>query len=325
MAASTAQAVNEDSDLRDTPKRPLSTTTQGDDIVEGIRITHPDRIVYPDIGLTKLEVAQFYEDIQDWLMPMVANRLLSLVRCPDGREQDCFFQKHLIANQASKVPRQDFKQSKGYKPYAYVQSIKHVIALVQSGVLEFHPFGSLITDTEHPDQMIFDLDPSPGVHWEDILKVTRELRERLEKLGFNTFVRTTGGKGLHVVVPLRPTTDWVGVKAFAKAVSERHAADAPSRLTTKLPKAQRQHKIFIDYLRNGRGATAIASYSTRSRPGAPVAVPVRWDELKSSLRPDQYSITNLRRRLAQLKEDPWGDFYDSQVAITPRMRKAVGL
>ncbi|MFN2361637.1 MAG: DNA ligase D [Marinobacter sp.] len=304
---------------------PSSASARGKDLVEGVRITHPDRVVYPDIGLTKIEVAQFYADIQDWLMPQLANRLLSLVRCPDGRQEECFFQKHLLATQARKVPRQDFRQSKGAKPYAYVQSIAHVIALVQSGVLEFHPFGSLITDTEHPDLMVFDLDPSPGVQWPEILKVTRELRDRLEKLGFTAFVRTTGGKGLHVVVPLRPTTDWDDVKAFAKAVSERCASDAPSRLTTKLPKAQRRNKIFIDYLRNGRGATAVASYSTRARPGAPVAVPIRWDELSSSLRPDQYSVVNLRRRLAQLKEDPWGDFYDAQVAITPSMRRAVGL
>ena len=295
------------------------------DVVEGIRITHPQRVVYPDCGLTKLDIARFYADIQDWLLPLLANRLLSLVRCPEGSQQTCFFQKHLLASQARNVPRQGFRQSKGVKPYAYVQSIAHVIALVQSGALEFHPFGSQITDTEHPDLMVFDLDPSPGVPWQDVLTVTRELRERLEALGFNAFARTTGGKGLHVVVPLRPTTDWEGVKAFTKAVSERHAADAPSRLTTMLSKAQRRDKIFIDYLRNGRGATAVACYSTRARPGAPVAVPVRWDELKSSLRPDRYTVANLRRRLAALKEDPWSDFYDARVAITPRMRKAVGL
>jgi bifunctional non-homologous end joining protein LigD len=307
-------------------QRPLrGQRAQQDDVVEGIRITHPERVVYPDIGLTKLEVAHFYADIQDWLLPLLANRLLSLVRCPDGSHQECFFQKHLLKNQAPDVPRQGFRQSKGVKSYAYVQSIAHVIALVQAGVLEFHPFGSQITDPEHPDLMVFDLDPSPGVRWKDILIATRELRKRLEALGFNTFVRTTGGKGLHLVVPLRPTTDWKGVKAFSKAVSERHAADAPSRLTTVLAKKQRRDRIFIDYLRNGRGATAIASYSTRARPGAPVAVPVRWDELKSSLRPDRYTVANLRRRLAALKDDPWGDFYDAAVAITPRMRKAVGL
>ena len=298
---------------------------QQDDVVESVRITHPERVVYPDLGLTKIDIARFYADIQDWLLPMVANRLLSLVRCPDGREQECFFQKHLLRSQARSVPRHDFRQNKGVKPYAYVQSIAHVIALVQSGALEFHPFGSLITDLEHPDLMVFDLDPSPGVGWQDVLVVARELGERLEALGFRAFVRTSGGKGLHVVVPLRPTTDWDGVKEFAKALSERHAADAPSRLTTVLSKAKRRDRIFIDYLRNGRGATAVASYSTRARPGAPVAVPVRWDELKSSLRADRYTVDNLRRRLGALKEDPWEDFYDARVAITPSMRKAVGL
>lgn len=295
------------------------------DVVEGIRITNPDRVVYPDLGLTKIDIARFYADIQDWLLTLLANRLLSLVRCPEGSQQACFFQKHLLASQARNVPRQGFRQSKGVKPYAYVQSIAHVIALVQSGALEFHPFGSQVTDPEHPDLMIFDLDPSPGVRWRDVLTATHELRQRLDALGFNAFARTTGGKGLHVVVPLRPTTDWKGVKAFAKAVSERHAADAPARLTTILSKAQRRDKIFIDYLRNGRGATAIACFSTRARPGAPVAVPVRWDELKSSLRPDSYTVANLRRRLAALKHDPWGDFYDARVAIMPRMRNAVGL
>jgi bifunctional non-homologous end joining protein LigD len=333
----TFRGVREDRDPRDIAM-PVATASASrraaprapararhDDVVEGIRITHPERVVYPDLGLTKLEIARFYADIQDWLLPLLANRLLSLVRCPEGSQQACFFQKHLLANQARNVPRQGFRQSKGVKPYAYVQSIAHVIALVQSGALEFHPFGSQITKPEHPDLMVFDLDPSPGVRWQDVLIVTRELRARLEGLGFNAFARTTGGKGLHVVVPLRPTMDWEGVKAFAKAVSERHAADAPSRLTTMLSKARRRDKIFIDYLRNGRGATAIACYSTRARPGAPVAVPVRWDELKSSLRPDRYTVANIRRRLAALKEDPWGDFYDARVAITPRMRKAVGL
>ncbi|MEX0707410.1 MAG: DNA ligase D [Woeseia sp.] len=308
------------------PAPPRAKASAGqDDVVEGIRITHPERMVYPDSSLTKLEVARFYADIQDWLLPQLANRLLSLVRCPDGSQQECFFQKHLLASQARNVPRQDFRQSKGAKPYAYVQSIAHVITLVQSGALEFHAFGSQITKPEHPDLMVFDLDPSPGVSWDDVLIVARELRERLEALGFTAFARTTGGKGLHVVVPLLPVTDWKGVKAFTKAFSEQYAADAPSRLTTKLSKTQRRGKIFIDYLRNGRGATAIVSYSTRARPGAPVAVPVRWDEVKSSLRPDRYTVSNLRRRLAALKEDPWGDFYDARVAITPRRQKAVGL
>lgn len=295
------------------------------DVVEGIRITHPERIVYPEAGITKLELARFYAEIQDWLLPQLANRLLSLVRCPQGSHETCFFQKHLTASQAKKVPRQPFDQSGGARQYAYVQSIAHVIALVQAGVLEFHPFGSQVNDPEHPDLMVFDLDPSPGVPWEEIVRTARELRQRLDALKLASFVRTTGGKGIHVVVPLQPAGDWDEVKAFSKAFSDQLAADDPTHLTTILSKAKRRNKIFIDYLRNARGATAIASYSTRARPGAPVATPIRWDELNATLRPDQYTVANLPRRLAALKADPWGDFHDARVPISKAMRKAVGL
>jgi bifunctional non-homologous end joining protein LigD len=297
----------------------------GEDVIEGIRISNPNRIVYPEQGLTKLELARYYSDVQDWLLPFLANRLLSLMRCPQGSQEACFFQKHLSASQARNVPRHGFRQSQGIKQYAYVQSIAHVIALVQAGVLEFHPFGSLVKDPERPDLMVFDLDPSPGIPWTAVLATARELKQRLADLELPSFVRTTGGKGLHVVVPLRPTGDWDSVKAFSKAVSERHAADDPEHLTTIVTKAKRRNKIYIDYLRNARGATAIACYSTRARPGAPVAVPLRWDELKPSLQADHYTVGNLRRRLGSLREVPWGDFYEARVAITAQMRKAVGL
>ena len=295
------------------------------DTVEGVRISHPDRVVYPEQGVTKLALARFYAGIQDWLLPYLANRLLSLVRCPEGHQKECFYQKHLTTSQAKGVPRHGFRESKGVKQYTYVQSIAHVIALVQAGVLEFHPFGSQVTDVEHPDLMVFDLDPSPGVPWRETLRAARELRQRLDDLELRSFVRTTGGKGLHVVVPLRPAADWDEVKAFSKAVAERHAADDPERLTTILSKAKRRDKIYIDYLRNSRGATAIASYSTRAWPGAPVAVPLRWDELGAGLRPDRYNVTNLRRRLSALDADPWAEFYDARVPLTKQMRKAVGL
>ncbi|HSL17737.1 MAG TPA: DNA ligase D [Methylomirabilota bacterium] len=305
--------------------RAKARTADREAVVEGVEITHPDRVVYPEQGVTKLALARYYADVQDWLLPYLANRLLSLVRCPEGRHHTCFYQKHLAARQAPSVPRQEFRESKGVEPYAYVQSIAHVIALVQNGVLEFHPFGSQIADVEHPDMMVLDLDPSPGVPWRETLRAARTLRQRLDDLGLPSFVRTTGGKGLHVVVPLRPTTDWEGVKAFAKAVSERHAADDPQRLTTSLSKAKRRDRIYLDYLRNSRGATAIACYSTRARPGAPVAVPLRWDELGPALHPDRYTVSNLRRRLGALDADPWGDFFDARASITMRMRKAVGL
>jgi bifunctional non-homologous end joining protein LigD len=297
----------------------------GEDVVEGIRITNAERVVYPEQGITKLELVRFYADIQDWLLPFLANRLLSLMRCPEGRQKQCFFQKHLMAAQARNVPRHGFRQSQGTRQYAYVQSIAHVIALVQAGVLEFHPFGSLVKDPERPDLMVFDLDPSPGVPWPEVLRVARELRQRLCDLRLSSFVRTTGGKGLHLVVPLHPTLEWDAVKAFSKAVSERHAADDPGRLTTSIAKAKRHKKIFIDYLRNSRGATAIACYSTRARPGAPVAAPLRWHELRPNLLADHYTVGNLRRRLGSLRDIPWGDFYEARVGITRQMRTSVGL
>lgn len=294
-------------------------------VVAGVRLTHPERVMFPEQGVTKLDLARYYEDIQHWMMPYIARRPLTLVRCPEGRHKECFFQKHLAKSLAKNVPRTSFKESRGVKEYAYVDDISHLIALVQSGVLEFHPFGSQIDDVEHPDMMVFDLDPSPGVPWSQMLHTTRELHERLEWLGLHGFLRTTGGKGLHIVVPLEPKADWEQVKNFSQAVSELCAKDDPKHLTTNMSKAKRKGKIFIDYLRNARGSTAIASYSARAREGAPVAVPLRWDELGAGLSPDRYNVSNLRRRLGALKADPWQDFFAARVPLDTRLLKKVRL
>lgn len=306
-----------------TPRRRLR---RDEASVAGVRITHPERVMYPETGLTKLELARFYEDIADWIMPGIAGRPLSLLRCPEGRSGECFFQKHLGRTLGRQVPRVGFRESSGVKQYCYAESIEHLVALVQAGVLEFHPFGSRVDDLEHPDIMVFDLDPSPGVSWEQLLRTTRELRERIEsEYGLACFLRTTGGKGLHIVVPLEPRADWDEVKAFAQAVSRQHAADDPKRHTTSLSKAKRKGRLFIDYLRNTRGATAIASYSTRARENATVAVPLPWDELTSSLRSDHYNVGNLRRRLIALKQDPWADFTAAAKPLTPGLLAAAGV
>lgn len=317
---------------QDTPLQPQTETRKGvrtprkdEARVAGVRVTHPERVMYPDQGVTKLDLAQYYENIQDWMLPYIANRPLSLVRCPEGRHKECFYQKHLAKSLAKEVPRTTFRESRGVKEYAYVKDISHVVSLVQAGVLEFHPFGSQVDDVEHPDMMVFDLDPSPGVPWSEMLRITRELHARLDVLGLTSFLRTTGGKGLHIVVPLQPHADWEQVKAFSQAVAELHAKDDPKRTTTNMSKAKRKGKIFIDYLRNSRGATAIASYSARARAGAPVAVPLRWDELGAGLSPDRYTVRNLRRRLGALKADPWQDFFDARMPLDTRLMKKVGL
>ncbi|MWJ27470.1 DNA ligase D [Halomonas sp. ZH2S] len=293
--------------------------------VLGVRLTHPDRILFPEQGLTKLDLARFYEDIQDWILPHLARRPLSLVRCPQGRTDECFFQKHPRSAIPDNVPRIEIPEKGGSADYLYVESAADLVGLVQAGALEIHPWGSHIDDVEHPDMLIFDLDPSPGVNWKEILRVAGTLRDRLESLGMQSFVRTSGGKGLHLVVPLVPEADWEQTKAFARAVAQLHAKDDPERLTTQMSKTKREGLLFIDYLRNGRGNTAVASYSVRARKGAPVAVPVRWDELNATLRPDRYDVSNLRRRLAALREDPWEGFLDAARPINVKLLKAVGL
>jgi bifunctional non-homologous end joining protein LigD len=305
--------------------QPARRAVPGEARVAGVRLSNPDRVMFPESGITKLDLALYYESIQDWILPQIANRALSLLRCPQGWQGECFFQKHLGPNQARAVPRIGFRESRGIKEYSYVRSIADLVALVQAGVLELHPFGSQVDDIEHPDLIVFDLDPAPGLAWADVLHATRGLRARIEALGLACFLRTTGGKGLHIVVPLKPSADWDQVKRFAQAVAEQHARDEPARFTTNMSKARRSGKIFIDYLRNSRGATAIASYSVRAREGAPVAVPMRWDELGPALRADRYRVHNLRRRLSALKEDPWQDFIAARRPLDRRLRRAVGM
>jgi bifunctional non-homologous end joining protein LigD len=293
----------------------------GQVVVAGVRISHPDRILYPEQGVAKVDMARYYVDIADWILPLIERRPLSLLRCPEGTKSECFFQKHPSPSLTKGLPRVAIAEKDAERDYVYVKSVAHLVTLAQAGTLELHPWGCHVEDIEHPDIMVFDLDPGPDVTWKHMIDATRQLRDRLEHLGLASFLRTTGGKGLHVVVPLQPRADWDEVKAFAKAVAEQHAGDDPQRLTANMSKAKRQGRIFVDYLRNGRGATAIASYSPRARPGAPVAVPVRWDELDATLRPDHYNVHNLQRRLRALKQDPWAGFDEARTPLTTDMRE----
>ena len=293
--------------------------------VAGIRLSHPQRVLYPEQGATKLALARYYERIQDWILPYLAGRPLSLLRCPQGRGKQCFFQKHPGQAIAADIPKLSIEEKQGAATYLYVRSVPDLVALVQVGVLEFHPWGARVDDIERPDIIVFDLDPAPDVGWPEIRRVASELRDRLEALGLASFCRTTGGKGLHLAVPLLPKADWAEVKAFARAVAQRQARDDPRRLTVNPSRDKRRGRIFIDYLRNSRGATAIASYSTRARAGAPVAVPIGWHELGSVLRADRYTVDNLHRRLAALRKDPWEDFEALRRPLSHQVRRAVGL
>ncbi len=327
MTASKEMAADGEkaADDKPAPRRKAGGSRKSETSLLGVRLTHPDRVLFPEQGLTKLDLARFYEQIQDWVLPRLARRPLSLVRCPQGRNDECFFQKHPRTAIPDSVPRIDVPEKKGSAEYVYVESAADLVGLVQAGALEIHPWGSRIDHLEQPDSLVFDLDPDEGIAWQEILRVAGTLRERIESLGLTPFLRTTGGKGLHLVVPLEPSADWDRAKAFARAIAEQHAKEDPKRLTTNMSKAKREGRIFIDYLRNGRGATAVASYTVRARENAPVAVPIRWDELNAALRADRYNVENLRRRLSALRQDPWADFARAARPLDADLLGSVGV
>ena len=275
--------------------------------VSRIKLTHPDRMLWPDAGVTKQGLADFYSEIWRWIGPHLVDRPLSLVRCPEGVGGQCFFQKHAWAGLDKAVEK--LPDGEG-DVVLVLHDLDGLIALVQAGVLEIHPWGSHIASIDKPDMLTFDLDPGDDVGWEAVIEGAFAVRDRLKAVGLESFVKTTGGKGLHVVTPIKPDADWETAKAFARGIAEGLAKDEPTRYTAQLSKAQRGGRIFVDYLRNGRGATAISAYSTRARPGATVATPLGWDELSPAIRADRFRVSNLLNRLDSVAADPWAQFFD---------------
>ena len=276
----------------------------------GIKLTHPDRLLWEGQGLTKLGLAEYYAEVADTILPFITSRPLALVRCPNGHSGDCFYQKHAFAGLTDAVEIAHVEEKDGKAEEAIViHDLRGLINLAQANVLEIHPWGARIDDIDHPDMLIFDLDPGEGLEWTDVIEAAREVRRRLQDLGIESFVKTTGGKGLHVVAYLEPSADWDELKSFAHSIALAMEGDEPSKYISTMAKKAREGKIFVDYLRNGRGATAVAAYSTRARPGAPISTPVRWDELGPALTPTRFTVENIGRRLAALKSDPWEGFF----------------
>ncbi len=300
---------------------PKSRTRQGHANIAGIEISHPDKILFPRIGLTKLALAEYYAAIGDWILPHLKDRPLALVRCPQGDGHDCFFQKHVNESMADAIERVEVPEEKGSSVYMMANSLEAVIGLVQMGVLELHTWGSRAGKLEYPDRMIFDLDPAEGLGWETVVQGAQLVHGLLDEIGLRSFLKTTGGKGLHIVVPLKPERPWDEVKAFSKSVAEHLARTLPDRYTSNMAKNKRGGKIFIDYLRNGRGATAVAAFSTRAKPDAPVSVPIFWEELGEDVRADTFNVRNLQQRLGGLKDDPWKDYWKLKQKITDEMLK----
>jgi bifunctional non-homologous end joining protein LigD len=292
---------------------------------EGVRLTHPDRVFYPDQGITKLALAQYYAAIEDWALPHLANRPLSLVRCPDGQGGECFYQKHISSGVPDVVGRVAIRDRSGSETYLVIENLAGLVAMAQLGILEIHPWGSTVDKLETPDIITFDFDPDVGLPWQRVTDAAVEMREALLGIGLKSFAKTTGGKGLHVVVPVAPKLAWDAAKEFAKWVAERFVKAYPDRFTANMAKSARSGRIFIDYLRNGRGATAIGAYSTRARPGAPVATPLSWDEVEKGAKPDRFTVVTLPDRLKKLKSDPWAEMRTLRQSISARVRREVGI
>jgi bifunctional non-homologous end joining protein LigD len=293
--------------------------------VAGVRLSNPDKVLYPDRRLTKRDLALYYERIADWILPHLRDRPLTIVRCPEGQQGQCFYQKHVTDQFPRSIVRVEIEEGGKTVNYGAVNSLAGLVALVQMGVLELHIWGAHRDRVERPDYAVFDLDPDEGLAWSRVVEGARLMRDLLAELGLRSFLKTTGGKGLHVVLPLARRHGWDEVKSFTKAVAEMVAAADPARYTSHMPKAQRKGRIYIDYLRNQRGATSIAAYSTRSRPGAPVSAPLAWDELDSEARANTFTVENLPQRLDRLAADPWAGFAAVRQWITADMRRAVGL
>jgi bifunctional non-homologous end joining protein LigD len=266
-------------------------------------LTHPDRVYWPDIGLTKQGLAEYYAEIREHILPHVVRRPLALVRCPSGTGTSCFFQKHSWQGMAKDIRRKTVRGEE----LLFIEDLDGLVALVQSGVLEIHPWGATIDAIEKPDRIVMDLDPAEDVPWTALIEAAREVRERLRATGLESFVKTTGGKGLHVVAPIRPKSGWEAVQDFAQELAAGIAKDSPDRFIATMSKQARAGRIFVDYLRNGRGATAVAAYSTRARPGATVSTPLAWDELSPSVSPSQFTVATLPARLGHVREAPWPD------------------
>lgn len=309
------------------PQLKIALTGKAKAVVAGLTISSPDKVLWPAADghppITKLELVQFYEAAAERILPHVADRPVSIIRAPEGIAGEIFFQRHAMPGSNPRLKLIDVKER---KPYVGVVDAGGLVAIGQSGGLEIHPWGCAPGDPETPDQITFDLDPDEGLNFADVIVAARAMKAKLEALGLNPFCKTTGGKGLHVVVPIkadaRSRIEWDQCKAFAKAVCEQVRAEAPDRFTTTLAKKARGGKIFLDYLRNGRMATAVAPWSPRARPGAGIAFPLSWGQVKSGLDPKAFTLRTYPALLK--KPDPWTDFRAGAVSLKPLLKK-VGL
>jgi bifunctional non-homologous end joining protein LigD len=279
--------------------------------VRRVKLSHPERVYWPDEGITKADLADYYTGVWPWIAPHITGRPLALLRCPDGIGGQQFFQKHEWKGMNAAILRVQDPADAKEAPSLAIATVDGLVALAQSAALEIHPWGSTLTDWEKPDRIVIDLDPGEGVEWENLVTAAQEVRDRLKAVGLAGFAKTSGGKGLHVVAPLKPKAEWPAVKTFCRDLAKAMASDDPARFVATITKSKRQGKILVDYLRNQRGATAVGAFSTRARSGAQVSAPLTWDELAAGARPADFTLRTMPERLRSLRRDPWDEFTEA--------------
>jgi bifunctional non-homologous end joining protein LigD len=285
-------------------------------LVRGVAITSPDRVLYPSVGVTKAELARTVDVVAELMLPHVAHRPLTIVRCPAGSGKHCFYQRHLGKTPApAGVEVVDVRFGSNPEPTFVVREAAGLVGLVQMGVLEIHPWGCGADEPERPDRIVFDLDPGPGLSLHDVVVAARDVRDRLAAVGLTSFVKTTGGKGLHVVAPLTGDDDWDDVHAWTRAFAERMSEDAPDKYTANMRKNVRGGRIYVDWGRNGRGATSVAPYSMRARAEATMSMPIPWRLVNDDLDLDAFTVRTGPEHVARRKSDPWADFFAVQQAL----------
>jgi bifunctional non-homologous end joining protein LigD len=279
--------------------------------IEGVKVTNPQRVLFPARKITKKMVIDYQLAIADRILPHIANRPLSLVRCPRGEGADCFFQKHAQKGFPEEFKPVEITEREGTDIYLYIEDKRGLVAAVQMGGLELHIWGSHVKTLEQPDRVVFDFDPDEEIGFDAVKDGAREMRDRLAQIGLVSFPMVTGGKGIHVVVPLKPKHRWDHIRTFSEGLARLMAQEATDRYLAEMSKAKRKGKIFIDYLRNGRGATAIGPYSTRAKPNAPVSWPVSWKAVDTLENAHPVTVENFREALKRdEKSDPWKGYFD---------------
>lgn len=301
------------------PRRRASMDAEAGDAVSGVTLTHPDRILYPEQNVTKRDLARYLEKMAPLMLPHLKNRPVTLVRCPQGRGKACFYQKH-PTDMPEHMRTVAIQESTGKNPYLLVDDTAGLVSLAQMSVLEIHLWGSSTEHLERPDRLVFDLDPAEDVPWAKTILAAKRCRDKLEKMGLTSFLKTTGGKGLHVVVPIAPDLPWDAVKLFTQAVAQSLSNEHPGEYVTRATKSLRAGKIFIDYLRNGRGATSVCPFSPRAKPAAPVSYPIHWSDLSPKIRPDQFTINSLQSQ-SKPRRDPWEGFFNLKQRLPRDVRK----